>query len=37
VKGENDLYLITPSYAPGYGDKEDGKWGFRYTISYFFH
>lgn len=37
VKDENNLYLISPSYAPGYGDKEDGKWGFRYTISYFFH
>lgn len=28
---------INQSYAPGYGDSEDGSWGFRYTISYFFH
>ncbi|MBP5456333.1 MAG: hypothetical protein J6Y37_07515 [Paludibacteraceae bacterium] len=28
---------INQSYAPGYGDIEDGTWGFRYTISYFFH
>lgn len=31
----NNIYH--QSYAPGYGDKEYGKWGFRYTISYFFH
>lgn len=29
--------IIHQSYAPGYGNKEYGKWGFRYTISYFFH
>lgn len=29
--------LIHQSYSPGYGDKESGMWGFRYTISYFFH
>ncbi|MEE0911005.1 MAG: DUF6048 family protein [Paludibacteraceae bacterium] len=34
-KEENKI--IHQSYAPGYGDKEYGKWGFRYTISYFFH
>lgn len=34
---EDGGYLIHNSYAPGYGDKEDGRWGFRYTISYFFH
>lgn len=30
-------YTINQSYAPGFGDSEDGSWGFRYTISYFFH
>lgn len=30
-------HIINQSYAPGYGDSEDGSWGFRYTISYFFH
>lgn len=29
--------LIHQSYSPGFGDKESGMWGFRYTISYFFH
>ncbi len=37
----NDQYegnsVIRQSHAPGFGDKESGKWGFRYTISYFFH
>ena len=29
--------VINQSYAPGFGNEDDGKWGFRYTISYFFH
>ena len=29
--------VIHQSYSPGFGDQESGKWGFRYTISYFFH
>lgn len=33
----NGNCIISQSYAPGYGDSEDGSWGFRYTISYFFH
>lgn len=33
---EIDNKLIHQSYSPGFGDKESGKWGFRYTISYFF-
>jgi len=28
--------IIRQSYAPGFGDKDDGKWSFRYTVSYFF-
>ena len=28
--------VVRQSYVPGFGDKDDGKWGFRYTISYFF-
>ena len=28
--------IICQSYAPGFGDKDDGKWSFRYTVSYFF-
>jgi hypothetical protein len=27
---------IRQTYAPGFGDKETGKWGFRYTVGYFF-
>lgn len=27
---------IRQSYAPGFGDKEIGRWGFRYTVGYFF-
>jgi len=34
---EEDNCSINQSYVPGYGDYEDGTWGFRYTISYFFH
>ncbi len=38
IKDQNsDNNIIHQSYAPGFGDKEAGKWGFRYTISYFFH
>lgn len=29
--------IVKQSYAPGFGDFNDGVWGFRYTISYFFH
>ncbi len=29
-------FTIHQSYVPGYGDKDDGLWSFRYTISYFF-
>ena len=32
-----DNYTIHQSHTPGFGDQESGKWGFRYTISYFFH
>jgi len=28
--------IIRQSYVPGFGDKNNDKWGFRYTISYFF-
>jgi hypothetical protein len=34
-KQEGDK-IIRQSYAPGFGDKDDGKWGFRYTVGYFF-
>jgi hypothetical protein len=27
---------VRSSYTPGYGEKENDTWGFRYTISYFF-
>lgn len=27
---------IHHSYAPGYGSEKNGKWGFRYTLSYYF-
>ncbi len=27
---------VHSSFAPGYGEKENDTWGFRYTISYFF-
>ncbi len=33
---ETENKVIHQSYVPGFGDKNDGKWGFRYTISYFF-
>jgi hypothetical protein len=33
---ETDNKLIRQSYAPGFGNQDEGKWGFRYTISYFF-
>lgn len=29
--------VVKQSYAPGFGDFNDGVWGLRYTISYFFH
>lgn len=32
-----DNYTIHQSHSPGFGDQESGRWGFRYTISYFFH
>ena len=34
---EYDNCIIHQSHTPGFGDQESGKWGFRYTISYFFH
>lgn len=33
---EEDGYVIHHSYAPGYGSKINSKWGFRYTLSYYF-
>lgn len=29
-------YCVNHSYAPGYGSKINGKWSFRYTLSYYF-
>lgn len=28
--------VIHQTYSPEFGDKESGKWGFRYTLNYFF-
>lgn len=35
TKGET-AYHIHHSYAPGFGSEKNGKWGFRYTLSYYF-
>lgn len=35
VKGQTD-YRIHHSYAPGYGSEKNGRWGFRYVLSYYF-
>lgn len=35
-KVEGDGYSVRHSYAPGYGSKKNGKWAFRYTLSYYF-
>lgn len=36
IKDQKDGdYIVHQSYSPGFGDKNSGKWGFRYTISYF--
>lgn len=35
-KVEQDGYSVQHSYAPGYGSKKNGKWSFRYTLSYYF-
>ena len=29
-------HVVHQSFVPGFGDKNNDKWGFRYTISYFF-
>jgi len=34
-KREGDK-VVRSSFAPGFGEKENDTWGFRYTISYFF-
>lgn len=37
IDAENgDGYQVHHSYAPGYGSKINSKWGFRYTLSYYF-
>lgn len=33
---EGDGFVVHHSYAPGYGSQKNGKWGFRYTLSYYF-
>lgn len=35
-KKKTDNKVIHQTYSPGFGDKNKDKWGFRYTISYFF-
>ncbi len=33
---DETAYHIHHSYAPGFGSEKNGKWGFRYTLSYYF-
>lgn len=33
---DGEGYEVHHSYAPGYGSKINSKWGFRYTLSYYF-
>lgn len=33
---EDTPYKIHHSYVPGFGSEKNGKWGFRYTLSYYF-
>ena len=35
VKGDTS-YRIHHSYAPGFGSEKNGRWGFRYVLSYYF-
>lgn len=33
---DETAYKIHYSYVPGYGSEKNGRWGFRYTLSYYF-
>jgi hypothetical protein len=36
AKKQTGNQIVHQAYAPGFGEQDDGKWGFRYTLSYFF-